>query len=365
MSDSELLPSNLTYEATLVPMDDGYAITSNYDVLKFFNTAVALVPKLLQDDSTLFGIGFVARSGLMELNASKLGKALLDWLKWRDHIANVLHELTYTEFTIEANPQARLLLLIDLPFGLEAHDRIGAACVIETKAKALNDAVARLRHIGRGPAFGVEVQKCKRRSLDAARSLKTYLRALSAQHAKLLVLRVDFTYRHDPKVHPLGARVPPATVQMHRARLIQFFKRTFFDCQLGYIVKTEFALLRGAHLHAIFILDGSKVRSDVSIAAMLGEHWQRAVTAGKGSYFNCNRIKGQYLSCGIGLVDYRDPNDWAGAKAMVDYITKPDYIVRVWAMNFRTVVRGEMPAAAEVKLGRPRTKIYDSDADGL
>ena len=106
----------------------------------------------------------------------------------------------------------------------------------------------------------------------------------------------------------------------------------------------------------MFILDGSKVRSDISIAAMLGEHWRRVVTAGAGTYFNCNRIKTRYLNCGIGLVDYRSPKDWAGAEAMVEYITKPDYLVRVWAVGYRTLVKGHMPAEVENKLGRPRTK---------
>lgn len=66
------------------------------------------------------------------------------------------------------------------------------------------------------------------------------------------------------------------------------------------------------------------------------------------------------MSCGIGLVNYRSPNDWAGAEAMVEYITKPDYIVRVWAVGYRTLVKGNMPAEEQVKLGRPRSKTYDA-----
>lgn len=84
------------------------------------------------------------------------------------------------------------------------------------------------------------------------------------------------------------------------------------------------------------------------------------MTARDGTYFNCNKDKGRYLRCGIGMVDYQNPKDWGGAEDMVDYITKPDSIVRVWAVGYRTLVKGQMPAAQEKKLGRPRSKIYDA-----
>jgi len=249
------------------------------------------------------------------------------------------------------------LLRFDMT-GYPVSGREGRHGQVQGWATKLNRAVDDLRHVGRSAHFYKEIAQRKRHSRDSANALKQYLQALSRQHAKLLVLRIDFGYRYDPKVHVMGPRVPPDTVRQHRTELIEFYQRRFAESQLGYISKTEFGLCKGPHLHTVFILDGSKVRSDVTIAAMLGEHWRRVVTGGDGTYFNCNRFKGQYLSCGIGLVDYRSLNDWAGAEAMVEYITKPDYIVRVWAVGYRTLVKGQMPAAEERKLGRPRSKTY-------
>jgi hypothetical protein len=199
-------------------------------------------------------------------------------------------------------------------------------------------------------------KKRERHSRDSLKSLKKYLRGLSRKRSKLLVIRLDFGYRSDPQVSPMGPRIAPSVLHEHRQQIVDFFQKTFAETELGYIIKTEFGLFKGPHLHAVFILDGNKVRRDISIGTTLGEHWQHVVTSGQGIFFNCNRIKSTYLSVGIGLRDYRNPKDWEGAERMIEYITKVDFIVRVWAAGDRTLVKGWMPRPCETARGRPRTK---------
>lgn len=351
--------AQLIWESAAQLDNEGIHVTYDVDVLKLYADASSLGHAIVHSTEDLFrvqSIGHRAERAL--LVCQPLGSKLLSWIERATRSLHFLRETTNVGFELEADPWARLLLHFDMT-GYPMSNRQGWHGQVQGWVTNLNGAVDDLRYVGRSAHFRKEIAQRKRHSRDSAIALKQYLQALSRQHAKLLVLRIDFGYRYDPKVHIMGPRVPPATVGEHRAKLIEYYQTRFAGVELGYISKTEFGLCKGPHLHMVFILDGSNLRSDVIIAAMLGEHWRREVTAGDGTYFNCNRIKARYLSCGIGLVDYRNPEDWAGAEAMVEYITKPDYIAPVWAVGYRTLVKGQMPAAQEKKLGRPRSKTYD------
>ena len=346
----------LLWESSVQLDDEGVHVTHDLDLLKLYADAATICNAVVRSAEVLFHLKPISMGADRALLVSEpLGKRLLAWTQRALRGIEILRETTNVGFELEADPWARLLLSFDVSF-LPSSSREGWHAEVRGWATHLNHEVDRLRQTGRSVLFLKEIARRKRHSRDSAIALRQYLKALSLQYAKLLVLRIDFGYRYQPSSQALGPRVSPSAVQAHRGALIEYYQKQFAGVELGYISKTEFGLCKGPHLHTVFILDGSKVRSDISIAAMLGEHWRRVVTAGAGTYFNCNRIKTRYLNCGIGLVDYRSPTDWAGAEAMVEYITKPDYLVRVWAVGYRTLVKGHMPAEVENKLGRPRTK---------
>ena len=338
---------------------DRTAITKDYDFHRLYLSGITLAKSILESEDTLFELEYIkTRGGSWKFKPAPQGKRLMGWARRWWEFSDALRELVNHEFSLEANPYVRLLLGLDLNLlGMPLMDRtwdfIDLALIHH-----LNAQITQMREQGRGKVFTDEVMRHRRHSRDSARAITDYLKALTAKRSKLLVLRVDFGYRYDPEEHPIGPRVKPSELNAHRQSLIQFYQRTFKGSQLGHVVKTEFGLYKGPHLHAIFILDGSKVRSDITIAAMLGEHWVQATTDGRGAYYNCNLNKSRYLSSGIGLVDYRNPQNWAGAKIMIEYITKPDYIVRVWAAGGRTLVKGWMPRPCKGTRGRPRTKQY-------
>lgn len=349
----------LLWESSVQLDDEGVHVTHDLDLLKLYADAATICNAVVRSAEVLFHLKPIRGADRALLVSEPLGKRLLAWTHRASRGLEILRETTNVGFELEADPWARLLLSFDVSF-LPSSSREGRHAEVRGWATHLNHEVDRLRQTGRSALFLKEIARRKRHSRDSAIALRQYLKALSLQYAKLLVLRIDFGYRYEPSSQALGPRVSPSTVQAHRAALIEYYQKQFAGVELGYISKTEFGLCKGPHLHTVFILDGSKVRSDISIAAMLGEHWRRVVTAGAGTYFSCNRIKTRYLSCGIGLVDYRSPEDWAGAEAMVEYITKPDYLVRVWAAGYRTLVKGQMPSIEGVKSGRPRTKEYET-----
>ncbi|MCY1462462.1 hypothetical protein D9M71_802370 [compost metagenome] len=106
----------------------------------------------------------------------------------------------------------------------------------------------------------------------------------------------------------------------------------------------------------LIFLDGSKVREDVVIAKMIGEHWNSVVTEGKGIYFNCNAKKSNYKFCGVGMINHFDLElrENLLRKAVI-YITKPDYYKKIVVPgNGRAFGKGVIPKMTGARRGRPR-----------
>ena len=139
---------------------------------------------------------------------------------------------------------------------------------------------------------------------------------------KLMVLRLDLGYG---KEH--------ASVSIERIigdwEALKAFITTNFPSYLSHVVKLEYGLQKGAHMHVLLLFNGAMVRQDVTIAKLIGEHWSKVVTGGMGVYFNCNAApyKNRFSHCGVGVFSRLDEATVAGFQAVADYITKPDPLV--------------------------------------
>ena len=139
---------------------------------------------------------------------------------------------------------------------------------------------------------------------------------------KLMVLRLDLGYG---KEH--------ASASMDRIiddwAALKAFITTNFPSYLSHVVKLEYGLQKGAHMHVLLLFNGAMVRQDVTIAKLIGEHWSKVVTGGMGVYFNCNAApyKNRFSHCGVGVFSRLDEATVAGFQAVADYITKPDPLV--------------------------------------
>ena len=139
---------------------------------------------------------------------------------------------------------------------------------------------------------------------------------------KLMVLRLDLGYG---KEH--------ASVSIDRIignwEALKAFITTNFPSYLSHVVKLEYGLQKGAHMHVLLLFNGAMVRQDVTIAKLIGEHWSQVTTGGMGVYFNCNAApyKNRFSHCGVGVFSRLDEATVAGFQAVADYITKPDPLV--------------------------------------
>lgn len=232
------------------------------------------------------------------------------------------------------------------------HDR-------QTYCDSMNGFVAKLRKKLRSDEFSKSVTNLKKKISNNKNSLLKYINALFNAHSRLLVIRLDLSYKKKPtpylKKHEFCEQLEK--VKEHRHKLVQHLKRKQLkDAFVGYAWKLEYGLEKSFHYHMIFFLDGSKYRKDVEIAKSIGEYWVEQVTEGNGLYWNCNANQDSYRANGIGTVNYYDKDKRKNLEQASLYLVKPDYFVRVFMPNGgKAYDRGEMPKNTETR-GRKRSK---------
>lgn len=188
-------------------------------------------------------------------------------------------------------------------------------------------------------------------------SLRHFLNAMLKSHARLVVVRVDLSYRGDVIVDFDRAK-------SDRERLLRNMrhKPSIFGSLLGYVIKLEFGKDKGFHFHCAFFFDGAKCREDISLGRMIGEYWCQSITHGQGIYFNCNRYKDQYNRCGMGVVNYHDSDKIMALHKALEYFAKFDKYIKFVAPESAKLLTKSIVKPKTV-LGRPRQ--YQIGDDGL
>jgi hypothetical protein len=131
-----------------------------------------------------------------------------------------------------------------------------------------------------------------------------YINDLFNLYSRLVVLRIDLSYRKDIADSKTFENIREDLDKMrNNAR-----NHPAFYGLKGYVIKIEYGLHKKIHAHALFFLDAHKRlgTSDVNHAEEIGEYWKKVTTKGDGDYWNCNALKGKYTFNGIGLVNASD-----------------------------------------------------------
>jgi len=219
-----------------------------------------------------------------------------------------------------------------------------------------------------GKAFKKIKGKFDKASKKRSESLNIYIDALFEKHSRLLVVRVDLSYRSDFFSKDDGFDEKLALVKSHWAEMQKnLYKGKPVDDLLGFACKLEYGQLKGFHLHLLLFYNGSVRRQDGVLARMVGEHWRDSVTANAGTYFNCNAVKAKYRHLGIGMINFDQAEHLDALKRRVaSYLTKVDYWVRLSPGKGRAFFRGNMPKKNSMKRGRPRklNKLVISEVSG-
>lgn len=231
-------------------------------------------------------------------------------------------------------------------------------CAPDDQADKLNAAVAMIREVLGSKAMRQHMRKLGNAREARRKSAQKIIHALRDKYARLEVLRLDLSYRKGKYIDLDDFMGALSGVKSDWERFRQDLVGGIpVPGVVGYLAKLEYGLLSGFHFHVVVLCDGSKHREDITLARMLGEHWNNQVVANnEGRYYNCNRHKYDYRYLGIGTLDYYDHAKYSAlVNLVIEYMVKTDYVMAAEAPGERGWFRSvhKVPKITE-RRGRPR-----------
>ena len=176
------------------------------------------------------------------------------------------------------------------------------------------------------------IEDLANQSDDYHNRLDDYFASLVDRHRKLLLVRVDLSYRFErsPCIQQFGNNIRKLLSRIQN-------KDTIFKDQVGYAYRLEQGgKSKGYHCHLLVIYNGSERCRDAYLGQSIGELWQDKITQGNGLFYNCNQKEHKRYyedegKWGLGLVERRNKTAVTNAYHTIHYLTrhKPDQYLRV------------------------------------
>jgi hypothetical protein len=183
-----------------------------------------------------------------------------------------------------------------------------------------------------------------------------YINGLFDCYSRLVVLRLDFSYR---KEIAHTKTFEDIRRDLDKMRNNARHNDTIFKGLEGYIFKIEYGLDKKIHAHALLFLNGHirKPSSDVNHAEAIGEYWKNTITKGDGIYWNCNAHKKKYRYNAIGLVQHDDIEKRSYLIMAMKYLCKKtrQVIKPRDKPQTKTLTKGDL-RNRNPNLGRPRER---------
>lgn len=308
--------------------------------------ASLLVGRLIRSEGDAFCISEMGKEfGIACLESNAPGKILLKLLKLQipdDSRFNALYKFEpYIEMAVN---HIKYFGLYSLLLTWKTKRSVSEA---QGLMKHFNECVDKIRQDFKSKSFQSRLNSYQRSSNKNYKEFIEYVDALFGRYSRLLVLRVDLSYSKE------NAKTTKAVAKRDRDRLFGNARSNkLFDNRVGYIWKLEHGPDKGFHYHMMFFYDGSKVREDITLAKRIGEYWAEVVTKGRGLYFNCNAIKLDYHTCGIGMINFDSAELREGLRRAVIYLTKTDLYMKLQTVE-RSMGKGNRPSSKDPR-GRPR-----------
>lgn len=230
-------------------------------------------------------------------------------------------------------------------------------------------------------SFKKEIVQQGKYASEYKKEVRDYINGLFDYRSRLLVIRIDLSYRkgllvtphnedgffkrlsikrdiNKPFVRPVQKlkflKDWSLEVQRHRDMLIKQLKKQYSKGFVGYMWKLEYTEIKSFHYHMMFFLDGSEHREDITIAQNIGELWVNEITQGDGLYWNCNAKKDQYRNLGVGMINHHETVLRDNMINTALYLVKKDYLIRSVMFNAKNRAFGKGQIPEKSKSGRPR-----------
>lgn len=329
-------------------------VTKEWDLAQEVWKMEDTASQIIRSGDVKFSVKSNKAMGRKYIHTTDTGKFILDSLKVP--ISEIRKHFPMHQF----NPFVELFIK-----EMEKRNLYELPCIIKClsddevvlSVDGLNGAIAAIRQEGKSAKFKNIMSNFQRTMNKNYGELIQYIDALFDQFARLLVIRLDLGYL---KKHCWPCDVESAVtfddVKTHWGNMLKYLSTKLpDDCLAGFAYRVEYGLEKNFHIHAMIFLDGSKVLEDVTIARLIGEHWESIITEGKGLCWNCKANKNSYKSLGIGMINHFDAELRENLKKAAIYLTKIDFYIKlVTPGNWRTFGKGNMPKQKNSKQGRPR-----------
>lgn len=246
--------------------------------------------------------------------------------------------------------------------GLSRYDHEG----FKTIVKLFNDLAAFIREYMNQPRIKRKIRdrdaNCranKKRCIEVAQ-------ALFRNYSKVLVVRVDFSLQRDIEtltkniysIQEIQSKNDLAYIKKCIAKLLDMKRHhPLMKDVIGHILRFEYTVRTGFHLHGYFMFDGNKYREDITIAQVIAKLWNEKITKGLGVTYICNMKKSSYLYNGIGMIHHADELKQQYLFKTFDYICKAAQFFIF--LNIKGARRFQFSEPPEPKsnAGRPRKEI--------
>lgn len=354
-----------TQQACFGAIDDKGQCTFYADVfgeLKKITNAHLVLHRVAKSHGRLFLVNTVKKGPgpTFRIFPTQCGKGLLDLFFQR--VSTIPDQYPTHSFSAEVLVFKKIIEGLGLD-DLQRGELKGlVAEVANTISNVLNACVDAIREAFNAPMFDAQRRKHTKASLKNQRAGYRWIDHILNRYTRLCAIRIDLTYLKEYQCESAGLHsVTLKECFTHRERFLRQLPHWINDgALLGYMLKTEYTLLRSIHHHALIVLDGSKLCSDIIMADLIGQKWAGEITQGRGSFRNVNlHTEKRSSSCGIGDVYAHNLHTVHNLKSrVISYLCKPDPLVR-WVVSSkrRLFLKSVTRPPAPVKRGRPRTHV--------
>lgn len=206
-----------------------------------------------------------------------------------------------------------------------------------------NQIVEEIRRRAARPQFKKVVKVLTQKTRRREKSCMDYIDRLYKRYARLTIVRIDLHYQ---KYEPGADAVKTITDAERLSRDVASMmnngrhKPSIFEHKVGYIFKLESGQDRGVHMHCIFFFDGAHVIKHAWRGEQIGKYWRETITAGGGTFDNCNRR--EYTYPAIGIVNHFDVEKRGNMRRLISYICKVEQAVECDKGSMRLLRKGEI-----------------------
>ena len=145
--------------------------------------------------------------------------------------------------------------------------------------------------------------------------------SLFQAHSKVMVVRVDLSYRKD-----IIGEISPQHIKQQVSAMLTNNSRhnVLFEHLITYAWCLEYGTERQWHAHLFLFFNGQKVCHDIHYSLEVCKYWVEVMTQRTGTGFSCNAKQDNYLINSLGMINRNDADKIQALKEASKYICKQD-----------------------------------------